>query len=101
MQKIIIIGGKTGALEVNGIIEDINRVAPTYELVGILDDDLSIHGTKVGELTVLGPLKMAGEISGVRYVFAIGSVKTQHQRLTIIAALNLGFDEFETFQECL
>jgi hypothetical protein len=43
MQNIIIIGGSTGALEVKGIVEDINRVAPTYQITGILDDDVSLH----------------------------------------------------------
>jgi acetyltransferase EpsM len=96
MKKLIIIGGSTGALEVKGIVDDINRMAPTYELVGILDDDATIQGKSVGGLVVLGTLEKAGTFSGVKYVFAIGSIGTQRKRAEIMARLKLEPDDFES-----
>ena len=64
MNKLIIIGGRTGALEVKGIVDDINRAAPTYEIAGVLDDDPLIQGGTVGGMPVLGCLDKAGSFAG-------------------------------------
>lgn len=96
MKKLIIIGGRTGALEVKGIVDDINRAMPTYELVGVLDDDAAIQGQSVGGLVVLGTLEKAGTFPGVKYVFAIGSIGTQRKRSEIMSRLKLEPDDFES-----
>lgn len=96
MKKLIIIGGGTGALEVKGIVDDINRESLLYEIVGILDDDPRIQGELIGGLKVLGPLSDAGSHFGVKFIFAIGSIRTQKKRLEIMSNLNLRADDFET-----
>jgi sugar O-acyltransferase (sialic acid O-acetyltransferase NeuD family) len=96
VKKLIIIGGRTGALEVKGIVDDINHAIPTYELVGILDDDDTIQGKSVGGIIVLGTLEKAGTFPGVKYVFAIGSIGTQLKRSNIMARLKLEPDDFES-----
>jgi acetyltransferase EpsM len=96
MKKLIIIGGRTGALEVKGIVDDINRVAPTYEVIGVLDDDPLLQGSMVGGMPVLGDLNKALQFRGVKYVFAIGSISTQHKRAEIMATLQLDRSNFET-----
>lgn len=96
MKKLIIIGGRTGALEVKGIVDDINRAVPTYQLVGVLDDDAAMQGNSVGGLPVLGTLEKAGTFPGVKYVFAIGSIGTQRKRTEIMSRLKLERDDFES-----
>jgi len=96
MKKIIIIGGRTGALEVKGIVDDINRIHPTYEIVGILDDDPLIQGGKVGGIQVLGYTDKAGSFDELKYVFAIGSISTQQKRSEIITRLRLDRCDFES-----
>jgi|Laugresbdmm110sd_1035091.scaffolds.fasta_scaffold104458_2 sugar O-acyltransferase (sialic acid O-acetyltransferase NeuD family) len=95
MKRLIIIGGGNGALEVMGILDDINNKSLTYEIIGILDDDSSLHGTKIGEILVLGGLDKSKSYSGVRFVFAIGSINTQHKRLNIFERTKLLPDDFE------
>jgi acetyltransferase EpsM len=96
MKKLIIIGGSAGALEVKGIVDDINRITPTYEFLGVLDDDATIQGSTVGGLPVIGTLEKAGTFPDVRYVFAIGSIGTQRKRAEIMARLKLEPDAFES-----
>lgn len=96
MKKLIIVGGRTGALEVKGIVEDINRAAPTYEILGILDDDQLIQGGEVGGMPVLGCLEKAGSFAGAKYVFAIGSISTQHKRTEILSRLRVKRCDFES-----
>lgn len=45
MKDIVIIGAGDFGKEVAWLIEDINKVSPTYKLIGFLDDD----GEKIGE----------------------------------------------------
>ncbi len=96
MKKIIIIGAGTGALEVQGIIEDINLINPSYELVGLLDDNPACQGSKINGMPVLGTLEKVGTFSNVKYVFAIGSLRTQHVRMEIMARLNMSPIDFES-----
>ncbi len=96
MKKIIIIGAGTGALEVQGIIEDINLTSPSYELIGLLDDNPEYQGNIINGMPVLGNLKDVGKFPNVKYIFAIGSLRTQHVRVEIMSRLNLDPIEFET-----
>jgi sugar O-acyltransferase (sialic acid O-acetyltransferase NeuD family) len=96
MKKLIIIGGRTGALEVKGIVDDINRVTPTYEIAGVLDDDPLIQDATVGGMPVLGCLDKAGSFAQAKYVFAIGSISTQHKRTEILSRLRVDHCNFET-----
>jgi sugar O-acyltransferase (sialic acid O-acetyltransferase NeuD family) len=96
MKELIIIGGRTGALEVKGIIDDINLIKPTYKIVGLLDDDPLIQGGSVGGMSVLGSLDRAGSFDGVKYVFAIGSISTQLKRVSILSRLKVNPCNFET-----
>lgn len=96
MKKLIIIGGRSGALEVKGIVDDINRRAPTYDLIGILNDDDTMQGESVDGVAILGRLNKAGTFPTVKYVFAIGSISTQHKRSQIMARLKLQPDDFES-----
>jgi sugar O-acyltransferase (sialic acid O-acetyltransferase NeuD family) len=96
MKKIIIIGAGTGALEVQGIIEDINSNCLTYELMGLLDDNPQCQGNNINGMKVLGTLELAGKFPNVKYIFAIGSLRTQSVRKDIMSRLNLNSIEFET-----
>lgn len=96
MKKIIIIGGGTGALEAQGIIDDINLVAPSYQIEGVLDDNPAYQGSSINGMPVLGTLEAVGKFPNVKYVFAIGSLGTQHMRAEIMSRLKLASSEFET-----
>lgn len=94
--KLVILGGGTGAIEVRGIIDDINKVQDKYEVVGILDDNPNLNGASIENIPVLGPLANARILADVRFVFAIGSVKTQKCRSQLMEKIGLKVEKFET-----
>lgn len=54
MKDIIVIGAGGCALEVLGIIENINREKAEWNVLGIVDDNSALKGTSVGGYNVLG-----------------------------------------------
>lgn len=54
MKNLIIIGAGGVGRETAWIVEQINRVKPTYNLLGLLDDNKEIWGTYINSYRVLG-----------------------------------------------
>ncbi len=54
MKKLIIIGVGGFGREVAWLVERINKVKPTWDLLGFVDDNEELHGTTVGGYKVLG-----------------------------------------------
>src|SRR6187402_3141367 len=63
MQDIVIVGVGGLGREIAEWIEDINEVAPTFRVLGFLDDDASKHGSNRHDLPVLGGLDWLTERS--------------------------------------
>ncbi|HHD2754448.1 TPA: acetyltransferase [Clostridium perfringens] len=57
MKDLIIIGAGGVGRETAWIVEQINRVNPTYNLLGFLDDNTDIWGTYINGYRVLGGVK--------------------------------------------
>jgi sugar O-acyltransferase (sialic acid O-acetyltransferase NeuD family) len=96
IKKIICIGGSTGFLEAKGIVDAINEIEYKYEIIGILDDDTSIHGALIRGVSVLGPLDIAVNFTEEFFIFAIGSMKTRLVRENIQNRLNIDLARFVT-----
>jgi len=92
---LIIIGTGGNALDILDVVEAINRDAPTWELVGFLDDSRGL-GSRYQGLEVLGGLRDAGRHTGRWIINAIGSDKSYRKRPDIIAQTKLGPDRFAT-----
>jgi sugar O-acyltransferase (sialic acid O-acetyltransferase NeuD family) len=94
-RPLIILGTGGNALDFLDVVEAINRAAPTWELVGFLDDGRpagsSFHGVEV-----LGPVARASEFRRSWFVNAIGSDKSYRRRPEIVEATGLGDDYFAT-----
>jgi sugar O-acyltransferase (sialic acid O-acetyltransferase NeuD family) len=94
-QKLVIVGASNALREINGIVHAINQVTPTFEIVGALDDSVSLHGTRIGGIPVIGSLQSAASLpSDIEFVFAIGSQKTQLIRDEIFGNLGLERNRF-------
>lgn len=57
MKNLIIIGAGGVGRETAWIVEQINRVNPTYNLLGFLDDNTDLWGTYINGYRVLGGVK--------------------------------------------
>jgi len=93
-RPLLFLGASTAFLEIQELIHDINRVEPRHEIVGLLDDDVQLHGTKIDGIPVIGPLEAAVDHPEADLVFAIGSHKTRLIRHRIIDRLGLPEERF-------
>jgi UDP-3-O-[3-hydroxymyristoyl] glucosamine N-acyltransferase len=97
MQKLAILGASHAFWEISDLINDINAIQPTYEIIAVYDDNSSLWGKKYGSLTAEGPLTNVHSLpKEVKLIFAIGSFKTRIIRAEILNKLNLPEDRFET-----
>lgn len=97
MQKLVIIGGSNAYWEIEELINDINSIKPTYQIVGIYDDNETIIGSNFNGIVVNGPIEKVKQYSNdVKFIFAIGSFKTRLIRADILKRLNISTDRFET-----
>ncbi len=94
--KLVFIGAALSVGEIVEIIHAINENGASYEIVGALDDNISLHGSRVQGIPVLGGLDMAKDMHDVRFIHAIGSHKTRMKRLEIVGRLGLAPEQFET-----
>jgi sugar O-acyltransferase (sialic acid O-acetyltransferase NeuD family) len=90
MQKIVLLGAGNFAREVVGLINDLNRVEPQFDLVGFLDDNPNKHGNKLNGTSILGGMEWlkTNEAQGVKAVCAIG--ESHIRRKVVLKALEYG-----------
>jgi sugar O-acyltransferase (sialic acid O-acetyltransferase NeuD family) len=98
MRKLqpLILWGVSPFSEIYEIIKDINNISPTYEVIGILDDNKDTHGKVVDGIKVLGPLELCYQFENVKFLNCIGSHRTRIVKYEIIKKLNLPKDRFVT-----
>lgn len=92
----LILWGLSPFREIYEIIKDINYIKPTYEVIGILDDNPATFGKVIDGIKVLGPLDLSCQNEDVKYVNCIGSHKTRIIKYEIIKRINLPRNRFET-----
>ncbi|MCX6250463.1 MAG: hypothetical protein NTX61_06905 [Bacteroidetes bacterium] len=92
----LILWGFSPFKEIYEIIKDINTIKPTYEVIGILDDNKATHGKMVDGIKVLGPLELCYQYENVKFVNCIGSHRTRIVKYEIIKRLNIPKNRFET-----
>ena len=95
LQSLIFLGASAFP-ELSEIVRDINHVEPTYEIAGILDDNLSLHGTSVEGFSVLGPLEQVHKHEDALFVLGIGSYRTRLVRYEVLRRLNLPKERYAT-----
>lgn len=97
MQKLVIIGGSHAFWEISELVNDINKISPTYQIIGVLDDSPSLKGKIYNDLVVEGPVEKARTYDAdVKFVFAIGSHRTRMLRPLILERLAIPEERFVT-----
>lgn len=91
LKKIIIIGAGDLGRELLWLIDDINKVIPTYEVVGFLDDNEKKIGTVLNGYKVLGTNDMAYKLN----IPAVIAIQSGVLRKKIAEKLS-DFDNWET-----
>lgn len=88
MKDLIIFGASGFGREVAWIVERINNQAPTWKLLGFMDDNKNIHGQVINGYEVLGGLNDISRYPDAYYVCAVGSSKVREKIVNRIKDLN-------------
>ena len=79
MKDLIIFGASGFGREVAWLIERINRVNPTWNLLGFMDDNEEIQGTEINGYKVLGKTSDAVGYRDAYFVCAVGASKVREK----------------------
>ncbi len=95
MKEIVIIGAGDFGKEVAWLVEDINKVCPTYIILGFLDDTPEKQGIKLNGYDVLGPVSYLTELRKKHHTCATIAIQNSQGRQSIVNKFP-GFDSWET-----
>lgn len=93
---LILIGAGGFARETIELVRAINREAPTWELIGLLDDDPELRGKELLGVPVLGPCSAVEEYREASVVACVASPQDPMRRLRLVARLGLRLERFAT-----
>lgn len=94
MKEIVILGAGNFGREVAWLIEDINKVKPTYIILGYLDDEKKIHQT-INGYECLGPISYLTELNNNHHACAVIAMQDGDARKKIVGMFP-DFDDWET-----
>ena len=79
MNDLIIVGASGFGREVAWLVERINRVTPTWNLLGFMDDNEEIQDTRINGYAVLGKTSDVARFPDACYVCAVGAAKIREK----------------------
>lgn len=88
MKDLIIFGASGFGREVAWLVERINAVNPTWNMLGFMDDSDDIQDSKINGYKVLGKSEDVGEYPEASFVCAIGSSKVREKVVLNMKAIN-------------
>ncbi|MBA3589999.1 NeuD/PglB/VioB family sugar acetyltransferase [Methylibium sp.] len=94
LQRLVILGAGGNAYDLLDTVEAINKTAPTWAVVGLLDDRREV-GTDYLGMPILGPLAKATEFAaGCSFISSIWNESTSRRLHEIIASTGLRSTDF-------
>lgn len=88
MKDLIIIGASGFGREVAWAVERINKVSPTWNLLGFMDDNESIQGNEINGYKVLGKTADIGEFPDAYFVCAVGASRIREKIIGNMKSVN-------------
>ena len=93
---LLIVGGGGFARETLALIEAVNAVAPTWEVIGVLDDDPGTHGRLIHGVPVTGPTEAVHDHREARVTACVASPRNPTGRLGLADRLALEPERYAT-----
>lgn len=93
---LLLIGAGGFARETIELVHAINREAPTWELVGLLDDDPELRGQELLGVPVLGPCENVRVYPDASLAACVASPRDPLRRLRLVARLGLPLERYAT-----
>jgi sugar O-acyltransferase (sialic acid O-acetyltransferase NeuD family) len=94
-RPLVLLGASGNALDVLDVVDALNASAPTWEVLGVLDDGRP-RGHIWNGLTVLGPLSDLHRLDGCWFINTIGSDQSFRLRPQLVANTGLPPERFAT-----
>ncbi len=88
MKKLIIFGASGFGREVAWLVERINKVVPTWNLLGFMDDADNIQRKKINGYEVLGKTVDVVKYSDAYFVCAVGASRTREKIINNLKSVN-------------
>jgi sugar O-acyltransferase (sialic acid O-acetyltransferase NeuD family) len=96
--KVVILGTGGNSVDILDTLHDLNDAAGrmVYDCAGFLDDNEALWGSLQSGVKVLGPVRMAAELTDCVFVNGIGSPASFARKPRIIASTGVGPERFVT-----
>ena len=88
MKDLIVFGASGFGREVAWVVERINKVKPTWNLVGFIDDDNNIQGFDINGYKVLGKTGDIRKYPDAYFVCAVGASKVREKIIRNMKSVN-------------
>lgn len=88
MKDLIIFGASGFGREVAWVVERLNKVNLTWNLLGFMDDADDIQGTEINGYKVLGKTSDVGNYPDAYYVVAVGASRTRERIVSNMKTVN-------------
>lgn len=88
MKDLIIFGASGFGREVAWLVERINKVAPTWNLLGFMDDNEAIQGTVINGYPVLGGTATVSDYPNAYFICAVGASKVREEIVSNMKTIN-------------
>ena len=88
MKDLIIFGASGFGREVAWAVERLNKVTPTWNLLGFMDDADDIQGSEINGYKVLGKTADVGNYPDAYYVVAVGASRTREKIVSNMKTVN-------------
>lgn len=95
-RQLIIIGAGGFGRETAELVDTVNVVHPSWDLLGFLDDDPRLAGRQVDGLRVLGPIAAIRDYGNALITVSVGHPGNFFSRKRIVEALDLPPERFAT-----
>lgn len=96
VRKLILIGGAGTSADVLVLIASINQMEPRYEVLGLLDDALTVGSLRYG-VPVLGGISRGAHCApDAWFVDCLGSPRSYLRRASLLVQRGFDLDRFET-----
>jgi sugar O-acyltransferase (sialic acid O-acetyltransferase NeuD family) len=95
-RPLLLVGAGGFARETLELVQAINRATPTWDVVGVLDDDAGTHGRRIHGVEVIGPSAAVHDHPDALVTACVASPDDPLRRLALVSRLDLPPERYAT-----